>query len=88
MFLLFSQVLLQREAPLRHYKNDTLLEARSRNQVGNRERFAIRCCKLKMEAVERGSVLLLRALLMQMRSTLSPSTVCDLLPSLHVETHD
>eukprot|EP00913_Durusdinium_trenchii_P023065 g21657.t1 len=39
-----GEVLLQREAPLRHYKNDTLLEA-----------------------VERGSVLLLRALLMQMR---------------------
>jgi len=39
-----GEVLLQREAPLRHYRNETLLEA-----------------------VERGNVLLLRALLVQMR---------------------
>ncbi|CAJ1417351.1 unnamed protein product [Effrenium voratum] len=43
-----GEVLLQRGAPLRHYRNETLLEA-----------------------VERGSALLLRALLLQMGHSLS-----------------
>lgn len=80
------QVLLQREAPLRHYRNETLLEAADLTVAFCCSKLISCSCSDHIEAVERGNVLLLRALLVQMRLELSVvSRAIKLAPLIHCD---